>query len=99
CACLSTPGPHLWMSDLERDRTWSLTRGPGSESYPSSSPDGGRLVFATGEPDYDLVEVSLAGNATRPLLATARSESDPVWSPDGTLFAYVTDRSGQDEIW
>jgi Tol biopolymer transport system component len=96
---LSTPGSHLWMADLERDRTWSLTRGPGSESYPSSSPDGGRIVFATGEPDYDLVEIPLGGNATRPLLATARSESDPVWSPDGTLFAYVTDRSGQDEIW
>jgi hypothetical protein len=36
----STPGSHLWMADLERDRAWSLTRGPGSESYPSSSPGG-----------------------------------------------------------
>jgi Tol biopolymer transport system component len=35
----------------------------------------------------------------RPLLGTARNESDPAWSPDGNLFAYVTDRNGQDEIW
>lgn len=96
---LSTPGSHLWMADLERDRAWTLTRGPGSESYPSSSPGGEQIVFATGEPDYDVVETSSGGSDTRPLLATARNESDPVWSPDGTLTAYVTDRSGQDEIW
>ena len=57
------------------------------------------VVFASGDPDYDLVEMSLDGKPTRPLLATARNESDPAWSPDGNLFAYVTDRSGQDEIW
>jgi hypothetical protein len=33
---LSTPGSHLWMADLEGDRAWWLTRGPGSESYPSN---------------------------------------------------------------
>jgi serine/threonine protein kinase/Tol biopolymer transport system component len=96
---LSTPGSHLWMADLERDRAWSLTRGPGSESYPSASPRGEQVVFTSGEPDYDLVEISLAGNPTRPLLATARNEADPVWSLDGSLFAYVTDRNGLDEIW
>jgi serine/threonine protein kinase/Tol biopolymer transport system component len=96
---LSTPGSHLWMADLERDQAWSLTRGPGSESYPSSSPDGTHILFASGEPDYDIVETSLDGSGTRPLLATARNESDPVWAPDGNLFAYVTDRSGLDEIW
>jgi eukaryotic-like serine/threonine-protein kinase len=96
---LSTPGSHLWMADLDRDAAWPLTRSADSEYYPSSSPAGTQIVFAKGDPDYDLVEVSLKGNATRPLLATARNESDGVWSPDGNLFAYVTDRSGQDEIW
>ena len=72
---------------------------PGSESYPSSSPDGTQVVFATGEPDYDIVETSLPEGVTRSLLATPRNESDPVWSPRGSTLAYVTDRSGQDEIW
>jgi Tol biopolymer transport system component len=80
---LSTPGSHLWTADLQTDRAWSLTRGPGSESYPSPSPDGTQIVFATGEPDYDVVETSLTGGVTRTLLATARNESDPVWSPGG----------------
>jgi len=95
---LSTPGSHLWMADLDRDRAWSLTRGPGSESYPSASPDGEQIVFGAGEPDYDVVEL-LTDKSTRSLLATTRNESDPFWSSDGGLLAYVTDRSGQDEIW
>jgi len=96
---LSSPGSHLWMADLDRNRAWSLTRGPGSESYPSASPDGEQVVFGAGEPDYDVMETSLAGGGTHSLLATTRNESDPVWSNDGSLLAYVTDRSGPDEIW
>ena len=96
---LSTPGSHLWMADLQRDQAWSLTQGPGTESYPSASPDGNHVVFATGEPDYDIVEISLPRGSIRPLVATATNESDPVWSSDGNVFAYVTDRNGQDEIW
>jgi Tol biopolymer transport system component len=33
------------------------------------------------------------------MLATARSEFDPAWSPQGDQFAFVTDRSGRVEIW
>jgi Tol biopolymer transport system component/tRNA A-37 threonylcarbamoyl transferase component Bud32 len=96
---LSTPGSHLWVADVQRDRAWPLTRSADSESYPSSSASGEQIVFAKGEPDYDLVEMSLDGHRTQSLLATARNESDAEWSPDGQLFAYVTDRRGQDEIW
>jgi Tol biopolymer transport system component len=96
---LSTPGSHLWMADLERDRAWPLTRSVGSESYPTSSPSGEQIAFANGDPDYDLLELSTGDGRSRPLLSTSRNESDPAWSPDGNLLAYVTDRSGQDEIW
>jgi Tol biopolymer transport system component len=96
---LSTPGSHLWMADLERDRASSLTRGPGSESYPSAAPGGDQIVFATGDPDYDVVETPIGSGVTRSLSATDRNELDPAWSPDGKLLAYVTDRRGQDEIW
>ena len=52
---LATPGSHLWVGDLERDRAWPLTRSADSESYPSSSPSGEQIVFTKGEPDYDVV--------------------------------------------
>ena len=58
---IGTSESHLWMADLQRDRAWWLTRGPGSESYPSSSPDGTQVAFSAGESDYDVVEVSSNG--------------------------------------
>jgi Tol biopolymer transport system component len=97
---LSTPGSHLWIADLQADRAWPLTRGADSELYPSSSTDGGRVVFTRGEPDYDLLQIPLRPGARgTPILATPNNESDPALSPDGQFMAYVTDRNGQDEIW
>jgi Tol biopolymer transport system component len=96
-ASLSTPGSRLWIADTERDHAWSLTEGPGSQSYPSASPDGRRIVFANDDVDYDLVEIPLDGSAVRPFVGTTRNESDPDIYKQ--LLAYVTDRRGQDEIW
>ena len=97
---LSTPGSHLWIADLQTDRAWALTRGADSELYPSAPLAGDHLVFTRGEPDYDLVRISLKdGTSSQSLLATPQNESDPTLSPDGRLLAYVTDRNGQDEIW
>lgn len=40
-----------------------------------------------------------SGEGPRPLLQTAFSESELTFSPDGSLFAYVSDESGQREIY
>ncbi|MGB2715239.1 MAG: protein kinase [Vicinamibacterales bacterium] len=96
---LTTPGSHLWMADLVKDRAWPLTMSADSESYPSAAKDGTRLVFAKGDSDYDLLELPASGGPTKTLLATSRNETDPAWSPDGNRLAFVTDRNGQDEIW
>jgi Tol biopolymer transport system component len=92
-------GSHLWMADLQEDRAWPLTTTPASELYPTASPRGDQLVFAKDDSHYDVVELGLDGSRPRQLLDSSRSESEPAWSLSGTLLAYVTDRSGQDEIW
>jgi eukaryotic-like serine/threonine-protein kinase len=92
-------GSHLWMADLDQDRAWPVTSTPVSEYYPSASPNGDQLVFARDDSHYDVVEFGLRAKTTRQLLESSRNESDPAWSSDGALLAYVTDRSGQDEIW
>jgi len=94
---MGTSESHLWMADLPHDQAWLLSRGIGNESYPSSSPDGRQVAFSAEQSDYDVVEVSSDG--TRRLFGGDRNESDPVWSADQKLLAYVTDRGGQDEIW
>ncbi len=88
----------LWMADVHDDRAWRLAQGTISYAHPSASPSGG-VVFTADEPQYDLVEFLLDGGQTRPLVATSRNESDPVWSARANAYAYVTDRSGRDEIW
>jgi Tol biopolymer transport system component len=94
-----TSGSHLWMADLSANRAWALTRTATTESHPSASPTGTALVFTSDEPHYDLVEIPIGDGPMRALIATSRNESDAVWSPDRSGFAYVTDRTGADEIW
>jgi Tol biopolymer transport system component len=66
---------------------------------PSVSPDGDRILFTTGTYDTDMLELPLDGSPPRPVLATSRSESSPSWSAAGDLMAFITDRSGEPEIW
>jgi len=90
--------PHLLMADLETGVTWPLTATPDAELHPSLSPQGTRLAFTSDHSEYDVIEVSMDRHPIRTVLSSSRNESDPVWSPDGSLLAYVTDRRGMQEI-
>jgi len=95
-----------------RDRTWSVT-GPGDEAQPlnrvpagapvylsSWAPDGSLFAMRTTDrAGYDLVVLSPNDSAWRPLLATAAMERDPMLSPDGRWIAYISDRSGNAEVY
>jgi Tol biopolymer transport system component/predicted Ser/Thr protein kinase len=93
-------GSTLWLADT-RDETFSmLLPGPNSgQTMPSVSPDGKRLLFTRVEVDRDIVELPIDGSDPRTLLATTLPEFAPTWSPAGDQFAYVTRRSGTDELW
>jgi Tol biopolymer transport system component len=76
---------------------------PGSNFPLSWSSDGTRLAFvgvSTGTTGNDLWVINhAAGNAVTPLLQTPYREGAPAFSPDGRYFAYVSDASGQNEIY
>ncbi|HEV2199294.1 MAG TPA: protein kinase [Bryobacteraceae bacterium] len=89
----------LRLFDLRTRASRPLTAGVTPDQFPSLSPDGRTLAYATGEEGYDVIEVPLDGSAPRDVIATSRVEVAPAWAPDGVHFAYVTNRSGSSEIW
>jgi len=78
-----------------------------SDTGPAWSPDGSQVAFTRRQHDHWEVYVVAADgrNATR-LSDTPQQPSGqlgnsaaPAWSPDGQYLAFLTDRSGEWEIW
>lgn len=68
---------------------------------PAIAGQGHRLAY-TQTPSMSAIWVAGLGEDaahTRPILRSAGREALPSWSPDGKRIAYVSDESGQDQIW
>jgi eukaryotic-like serine/threonine-protein kinase len=94
-----TPGTHLWLMDTRDPRELvPVTATNGSETSPEVARDG-RIAYTSRDEDYRLIEIPLDGSGTRSAHLAARMETDPAWSPKGGQYAFVTERSGEPEIW
>ena len=60
------------------------------------SPDGERIVF---DMLGDLYVVASSGGTARALSSGLGFDTQPTFSPDGTHLAFVSDRSGADNLW
>jgi Tol biopolymer transport system component len=95
-----TPGTHLWLLDTAQSQTAEpITVGSGDEDSPAVSPNGDRIAYMSQQSDFDLTAVPLDGSPPRTLLSTSRNETDPAWSPVRAQYAFVTDRTGRQQIW
>jgi eukaryotic-like serine/threonine-protein kinase len=93
------PAQQIWLADSRKETVEALTAGESERGSPAVSPDGSKIAFDSSASNYDIVDIPLDGGPVRPLLASSRNELFPVWSPKGSTFAYVTDRTGRKEIW
>ncbi len=63
-------------------------------------PFGGRLAFTVTVGKYDrILELDLSTGSTRALIDGPGNNEFPVWSPDGSKLAFVSDRDGNKEIY
>ena len=60
------------------------------------APNGKSLVF---ELLGDLYELPLSGGVAKPIMRGREFMSQPRFSPDGTTLVFVSDRSGEDNLW
>ena len=64
--------------------------------YPAISPDGTTIAFAY---KGDIYRVSSNGGEARQLTTNAAYDSRPIWSPDGTKIAFMSNREGSNDIY
>jgi Tol biopolymer transport system component len=84
----------LYTIDPDGSNLVQLTDDQAGEHESSWSPDGARIVFATGEDDFsqDVYVMDADGSDIRRLTDWKGLDLFPVWSPDGRWIAFASDR-------
>jgi serine/threonine-protein kinase len=73
-------------------------RGPGAIGVPHVWSEAGELLLSRNPGDIVAVPADGSGEV-REILASEYAEYDPALSPNGRWLAYVSDRTGETEIW
>ncbi len=81
---------------LEEARRLRLTTTKGSWMSVDVSPDGQRIVF---DLLGDLYALPIAGGGATRLTSGMAHDAQPRWSPDGQRIAFISDRSGGNNLW
>ena len=74
----------------------------GSYSQAAFSPDGSRIAVVKNDPDTDGRDIwtfDIATGKSTAITSDAPPDSAPLWSPDGTEIAYVSDRENTNAVF
>ncbi len=76
-----------------------VTKGSRSAGTPNVSPDGEWIAAVESSKQGNLLVVRRDGSGLRHLTDDVYRNRIPVWSPDGKLLAFISNRGGRVDIW
>jgi eukaryotic-like serine/threonine-protein kinase len=102
-------GESLWRVAVRGGAPRRLEVGPQGGFYPSISRQGRRLIYTESFKDTNVYAVEGLGFGSRSapdrfgepksLILSSRRDDSPSFSPDGERIAFVSKRTGNEEIW
>ncbi|HKY45094.1 MAG TPA: protein kinase [Pyrinomonadaceae bacterium] len=90
----------IWLIDIERGTQIRLTTDPASDTFPSWSPTGDRIVFVSSRNGATSIyqKPSNGSSPEEPLVSSPEVKYNPTWSPDGQsiIFAQLNAKTNTD---
>ena len=94
-ASRQTGTSEIYSMDISGNGLKRLTNGIGALYAPEVSPNGEKIIFTNN--GNGLWVMNLDGSDPRPI--TFKDDIDPTWSPDGSMIAFASNRSGQRQLY
>jgi len=90
----------IYLLDIKTRKVTTLISG-GTNTYPSLSPDGRKIVFRRmlGEMNSEVFVAAADGSGAQNLTNHPAFDGWPAWSPDGTRIAFASNRNANYQIF
>jgi Tol biopolymer transport system component len=94
-------GVHLWFAGIRTGPKRKLIGGAPSESesQPSLSPDGKKMIYVQSRVDFMIVSASLSDATVKRVISSEMQTGMPAWALHRQEFVYDSIRSGSAAIW
>ena len=90
---------NLWIANTDNGKMRKVTESVLNENLAAISPDHKRLLIEESNANYDIVMLPFDGSPLKRVKATSVDEYSATVSSDGKLMSYITNKTGNEEIW